>query len=58
MNSRIFPGIDPMPAKLGDRVRIRIGNLSMDEHPMHLHGYHFNQVATDGGLIPKARNGR
>jgi FtsP/CotA-like multicopper oxidase with cupredoxin domain len=50
-NSRIFPGIDPMPVRLGDRVRVRIGNLSMDSHPIHLHGYHFRQTATDGGWI-------
>lgn len=53
MNSRIFPGIDPMPVRLGDRVRVRIGNLSMDSHPIHLHGYAFRQTATDGGWIPE-----
>ncbi len=53
-NSRVFPGIDPLPVRLGDRVRIRIGNLSMDTHPIHLHGYHFRQTATDGGWIPES----
>lgn len=28
-NSRVFPGIDPLVCRLGDKVRIRIGNLSM-----------------------------
>ncbi len=51
-NSRVFPGIDPLPVRLGDRVRVRIGNLSMTSHPIHLHGYHFHQTATDGGRIP------
>jgi hypothetical protein len=54
LNSRVFPGIDPMPARLGDRVRVRIGNLSMTSHPIHLHGYHFRQTATDGGWIPES----
>jgi FtsP/CotA-like multicopper oxidase with cupredoxin domain len=53
-NSRVFPGIDPLPVRLGDRVRVRIGNLSMNSHPIHLHGYHFRQTATDGGWIPLA----
>lgn len=54
MNSRVFPGTDALPVRLGDRVRIRIGNLSMMSHPMHLHGYHFKQTATDGGWIPNS----
>src|SRR5206468_2876749 len=40
-NSRVFPGIDPMPVRLGDRVRVRMGNLTMTNHPIHLHGHHF-----------------
>jgi len=51
-NSRIFPGIDPLVVKLGDRVRIRIGNLSMNSHPIHLHGHAFEATATDSGPIP------
>jgi FtsP/CotA-like multicopper oxidase with cupredoxin domain len=53
-NSRTFPGIDAMAIGLGDRVRVRIGNLSMTSHPIHLHGYHFRQTATDGGMIPES----
>jgi hypothetical protein len=34
-------------------VRIRFGNLSaMDHHPIHLHGYKFEVVETDGGPVP------
>jgi hypothetical protein len=55
MNGRAFPGTAPMLAKLGDRVRIRIGNLSsMDHHPMHIHGHNYKVVATDGGPIPES----
>ena len=39
----------------GERVRIRLGNLSaMDHHPIHLHGYYFQVTETDGGAIPEA----
>ncbi|MGJ4953331.1 multicopper oxidase family protein [Bradyrhizobium sp. HKCCYLS20291] len=53
-NARVFPGIDPMPARLGDRVRIRIGNLTMTNHPIHLHGHKFKVIGTDGGWLPEA----
>lgn len=51
-NSRVFPGTAPLIVKTGDRVRIRLGNLSMDEHPIHIHGHRFWIAATDGGRIP------
>jgi hypothetical protein len=51
-NSRVFPGIDPLPVRLGDRVRLRIGNLTMTNHPIHLHGHHFSVSCTDGGWVP------
>jgi FtsP/CotA-like multicopper oxidase with cupredoxin domain len=52
-NSRAFPGIDPLVARTGDRVRIRIGNLTMTNHPIHMHGPHFEVTGTDGGWVPK-----
>ncbi|MGE3182987.1 MAG: multicopper oxidase family protein [Phycisphaerae bacterium] len=54
MNGRAHPGTYPLVAQLGDRVRIRFGNLSaMDHHPIHLHGYNFRITETDGGPIPR-----
>ncbi len=53
-NSRIFPGIDPLVVRLGDRVRIRIGNLSMTSHPIHIHGYAMTVTGTDGGWLPSS----
>lgn len=53
-NSRAFPGIDPLVARSGDRVRIRIGNLTMTNHPIHMHGPHFEVAGTDGGWVPKS----
>lgn len=53
MNAKAFPGTAPLVAKVGDRVRIRFGNLSaMDHHPIHIHGHHWRITATDGGQIP------
>ncbi len=55
MNSKAFPGTAPLTARLGDRVRIRLGNLSAtDHHPIHLHGYRFKVTETDGGAIAEA----
>lgn len=55
-NSRVFPGIDTLPVRLGDRVRIRFGNLTMTNHPIHMHGYDFAVTCTDGGWVqPSAR---
>ena len=54
-NARVFPGTSPIVARKGERVRIRIGNLSAkDHHPIHLHGTHFKIVETDGGVIPES----
>jgi FtsP/CotA-like multicopper oxidase with cupredoxin domain len=54
-NSKAFPATEPMVAEVGDLVRIRLGNLGpMDAHPIHLHGYSFHVVSTDGGPIPKS----
>lgn len=51
-NSRIFPDIDPLVVNKGDRVRVRVGNLTMTNHPIHMHGYDFKVTCTDGGWVP------
>jgi len=53
-NSRVFPGIDPLVARTGDRVRVRVGNLTMTNHPIHMHGPSFEVTGTDGGWVPKS----
>ncbi len=53
MNGRAFPGTEPLLVRQGEKVRIRLVNLSaMSHHPIHLHGYKFLVTATDGGKIP------
>jgi len=53
-NSRAFPGIDSLNVRLGDKVRIRVGNLTMTNHPIHLHGHEFAVTGSDGGPWPLA----
>jgi FtsP/CotA-like multicopper oxidase with cupredoxin domain len=53
-NSRVWPGTAPLVVRTGQRVRIRLANLSMDSHPIHFHGHSAWQTATDGGPIPKS----
>ena len=53
-NSRVFPGIDSLNVRLNDKVRIRMGNLTMTNHPMHVHGHEFVVTGTDGGPTPKS----
>ena len=53
-NSRVFPGTDPLLVRTGDRVRIRVANLTMDSHPMHIHGHRFFVTGTDAGPIQQS----
>ncbi|AKF03240.1 multicopper oxidase family protein [Sandaracinus amylolyticus] len=52
-NGKAFPSTEPMLVGVGERTRIRLGNLSpMTTHPIHLHGHHFRVTQTDGGDVP------
>jgi FtsP/CotA-like multicopper oxidase with cupredoxin domain len=53
INGKAGPATTPLLARLGERVRIRLVNLSMDHHPIHLHGNTFHTVATEAGRIPR-----
>jgi FtsP/CotA-like multicopper oxidase with cupredoxin domain len=54
-NGKAFPGTEPLMVGVGERVRIRLGNLSpMDHHPIHIHGLWFEMTATDGGYVPES----
>ncbi len=53
-NGRAFPGTEAMVVRRGQRVRIRTANVSMDSHPLHIHGHRMWVTQTDGGPIPPA----
>ncbi len=48
INRKVYPNTDPLSVKRGDRVRLRLGNMSTEAHPMHLHGQSFRVLAVNG----------
>ncbi len=54
LNGKTGPAATPLIVRLGNRVRIRMINLGMDHHPMHLHGHTFHTTGTEGGRIPES----
>jgi hypothetical protein len=54
MNGKAGPDITPLVVRQGDRVRIRLINLGMDHHPIHLHGHTFQVTGTEAGRIPES----
>jgi len=53
-NTRVFPGIDHLVVRKDDFVRVRVANLTMTNHPIHMHGYDFPVTLTDGGWVPES----
>jgi FtsP/CotA-like multicopper oxidase with cupredoxin domain len=53
-NGKAGPAATPMVVRLGDRVRIRLINLGMDHHPIHLHGNTFYVTGTEAGRAPQS----
>ena len=53
INGRAGPATTPLLVRQGERVRIRMVNMGMDHHPVHLHGHTFRTVATEAGRIPE-----
>ncbi|MEP7271520.1 MAG: multicopper oxidase domain-containing protein [Acidobacteriota bacterium] len=53
INGKSAPATTPLLVKQGERVRIRLVNLGMDHHPMHVHGHQFSVTGTEGGRIPQ-----
>ena len=54
INGKAAPATTPMIVKQGERVRIRMVNLGMDHHPIHIHGHQFYVTGTEGGRIPES----
>lgn len=51
-NSVVWPGAESLVVRRGQKVRIRLANVSMNSHPIHLHGYLFKVVAQGGRRMP------
>ena len=48
INGKVWPRTDPLPLKRGERAVVRFRNMSMEAHPMHLHGQSFRVLAING----------
>jgi len=53
-NGKSGPANTPLIVRQGERVRIRLINLGMDHHPIHLHGHQFAVTGTEGGRQPES----
>ena len=54
LNGKAGPATTPVLVRQGERVRLRFVNLSMDHHPMHMHGHQFVVTGTEGGRAPES----
>jgi uncharacterized cupredoxin-like copper-binding protein len=52
VNGKTAPSTSPLNVKKGEKVRIRFANISMMQHPFHLHGHTWKLVATGAGDNP------
>ncbi|MBJ6360621.1 stalk domain-containing protein [Paenibacillus sp. GCM10012307] len=53
INGKSFPDLEDDPrsmihGKVGEKILVRLINPGYDEHPMHLHGHHFQVIAENG----------
>ncbi len=48
INGRRYPDTSPLRLDRGDRVRVAVRNMSMEAHPMHLHGQSFKLLSVNG----------
>lgn len=51
INGETWPNVSPMKVRAGERVRLRVGNMTMEDHPMHLHGHSFQVVGINGEFL-------
>ena len=54
MNGRCFPYTTPLTVRYNENIRIRLGNLMENAHPIHMHGHQFYVTASDGNRIPSS----
>lgn len=54
-NSKVFPANEHVVMATGERLRVRVGNLSMWNHPIHIHSNPFWVTGSDGGRWPQSQ---
>lgn len=54
INGKAYPDTETINAKVGQKIRLRFIGTGQMIHPMHLHGFPFKVVATDGNDVPEA----
>ncbi len=52
INGKRYPDTESLRLHKGDRVHVLFGNMSMEAHPMHLHGQSFKVLAVNGRRLP------
>lgn len=55
INGKSFPSTTPMAIEYGDIVRLRLGAIQINHHPMHIHGHQFLIEKSDGNSIVNNR---
>jgi FtsP/CotA-like multicopper oxidase with cupredoxin domain len=53
INGKTYPQTEPLRLAKGDPARIVFRNMSMEAHPMHLHGQSFRVMAVNGTRLPQ-----
>jgi hypothetical protein len=53
-NGKAGPASTPLIIRQGERVRVRLINMGMDHHPIHLHGFTFWETGREGARQPEA----
>ncbi|WP_051344383.1 multicopper oxidase domain-containing protein [Alicyclobacillus herbarius] len=53
INGLSYPATPVLPAKVGDKVLVHLINIGSMDHPMHLHGMHFQWIEQDGRSLPQ-----
>lgn len=53
INGKSYPDTETINAKVGQKIRLRFIGSGQMIHPMHLHGFPFKIVATDGNDVPE-----
>lgn len=58
INGKSGPSVMAIDVKANEKVRVRFANLSMMEHPIHLHGHQFKVVARGAARWPDGAIGQ